>query len=78
MENVSLKSLERDIMDMLMHVAPLQDHGKQTCVIPGQPFASMVHASHAIMHLGIASCQVAVHQGERACESCKKHIRSRM
>ena len=57
---------------MLMHVVALQDHGKPTSLMPGQPFASMhlhgglmVHASHATMHVGIASRQVAMHQGER-------------
>ena len=75
MGDVSPKSLERDIMDMLMHSVALQDHGEPTSLMPGQPFASMhfasmhlgglmVHASHAIMHLGIACRQVAMHQGE--------------
>ena len=71
MEDVSLKCLERDIMDMLMHVVALQDHGK-TNFFDARPalcnHASgdlMVHASHAIMHLGVASYQVAMHQGER-------------
>ena len=41
MEDVSLKSLGRDIMDMLMHVVALQDHGKTTSLMPRPPFASM-------------------------------------
>ena len=38
---VSLKSLERDIMDMLMHAVALQDHGGPTSWMPSQPFPSM-------------------------------------